>query len=222
MARSIYLSLVCIAAVSASFSPNAFAQSQTPTPSAPASTTSPILNPKSQDNAVPATNAPKRSRAISSEVAAALAAASPKYTPPPPKPEPKPEEELPDMREIDKPKNTIVRLPKMVVREPRPAVLTERSVHTDKGLADIAMRRYISDADRALNRFTLPLFGTSMEARALAMYAEDERLKNMADLQGNAIDAAKSDPEAGEYIRKEAQKTYLRSSDYGWSSGPPK
>ena len=49
--------------------------------------------------------------------------------------------------------------------------------HTEKGLTDIAMRRYISDVDRALNRWTLPLFGSSKEARALAMYAEDEGVR---------------------------------------------
>jgi hypothetical protein len=171
---------------------------------------------------VPTTSTPKRTRAISSEVAAALAAAAPKYSPPPPKPEPKPEEEQPDMRDIDKPKNGIVRLPKYIVQEPKPAVFSERAIHTQKGLTDIAMRRYISDADRALNRFTLPLFGTSAESRALAMYAEDERLKNMSDLDDAANNASKSDAAAGAYIKKEAQKTFLRSSDYGWSSGPPR
>lgn len=183
--------------------------------------TSPVLAPRPTEQA-PAPPAPKRARAVSSEVAAALAAASPKYTPPPPKPEPKPEEELPDLRETDKPKNAIVRLPKVIVQEPKPAIFTERFIHTEKGLRDIAMRRYITDTDRALNGFTLPLFGTSMEARAMAMYAEDERLKNMSELEDAASTASKSDAAAGTYIRKEAQKTYLRSSDFGWNGGEPR
>ena len=182
--------------------------------------TSPILAPPAENAQPPA--APKRNRAISSEAAAALAAASPKFEQVPVKPPPKPEEEKPDLREVDKPKNTIVRLPKMVVREPKPPIFSERAISTKKGIEDIAMRRYISDADRALNRFTLPLFGSSMESRAMAMYAEDERLKNMADLRDNAIDASRTDPAAGDYIRKEAQKTYLRSSDFGWNGGGPK
>ena len=164
--------------------------------------------------------APKRTRVISPEVAAALAAATPKYTPPPPpppKPEPKPEEELPDLRDIDKPKNEIVRLPKFMVREQKPVIFTERAIHTAKGLTDIAMKRYITDADRALNRYTIPLFGTSAEARAMAMYAEDERLKNITDLRDAGVDAARVDPAAGSYILKETQQTYLRSSDFGWS-----
>jgi hypothetical protein len=215
MVRSLQFRFVTAAISVAALWPAAFAQTAV-TPA-----TSPVLAPSQAEKAPPPA-APKRNRAISSEVAAALAAASPKYTPPPPKPEPKPEEQLPDMREIDKPKNTIVRLPKVIVREPKPPIFTERSVHTEKGLTDIAVRRYISDADRALNRFTLPLFGTSMEARAMAMYAEDERLRNMSELRDAAIDAGKTDPATGDYIRKESQKTYLRSSDFGWSSGPPR
>ena len=169
----------------------------------------------------PATTAPKR-RAISPEVAAQLGAVTPKYAPPPPRPAPLPEEEQVDLREIDKPKNGIIRLPKYIVQEPKSPVLTERAINTPKGIAEIAMRRYISEADRALNRFTLPLFGSSMEARAMAMYAEDERLKNMSELSDAAKAAGKSDPAAGEYVRREAQKTYLRSSDFGWQGGGPK
>ena len=115
--------------------------------------------------------APKRTRVISPEVAAALAAATPKFTPAPPKPaaKPTPEEEQPDLRDIDKPKNTIVRLPKFMVREAKPPVFTERAIYTEKGLTDIAMRRYISDVDRALNLASLPFIGRLSEARALAL-----------------------------------------------------
>jgi hypothetical protein len=177
--------------------------------------TSPVLAPKAEK--APPTAGPKRSRAISPDVAAALAAATPKYTPPPPKPEPKPEEEQVDLRDVDKPKNQIIRLPKVIVQEPRPPVFTERAIHTEKGLTDIAMRRYISDVDRALNRFTLPLFGTSKEARAMAMYEEDERLRNMSELESAASAVSKGDAAAGEYIRRESQKTFMRSSDFGWN-----
>jgi hypothetical protein len=162
---------------------------------------------------------PKRVRAISPEVAKQLSAMTPKYNPAAPKPVPKPEEELPDLRETDKPKNGIIRLPKYVVQEARPVVLSERAVNTKQGLADLAVRRYMSEADRALNRFTLPLFGTSMQDRALLMYGEDERLQNMAELNDNAATAAKSDPAAGAYIRREAEKTFMRTSDFGSGTG---
>lgn len=192
-----------------------------PAQTAPAAApgTSPVLNPAPAAEPAQAPAPRKRTRAISPELAAQLAASVPKYQPPPPKPPPKPEEEQVDMREIDKPKNTIIRLPKYVVQEPKSPVFSERAISTQKGLAAIAMRRYISEADRALNRYTLPLFGISAEARALAMYAEDERLQNMTDLNDAARNASKSDAAAGTYIRREAEKTYLRSSDFGWHNG---
>jgi hypothetical protein len=166
--------------------------------------------------------APSRPRAISGSVAAQLAASMPKYTPPPAQPEPKTEEEPIDLREIDRPKNSIIRLPKYIVQEAKPPVFTERVIHTQKGLADLAVRRYLSEADRALNRFTIPLFGSSSEARALAMYAEDERLQNMNDLADDAELVSASDKAAGLYVKREADKTFMRTGDFGWSGGGPK
>jgi hypothetical protein len=178
---------------------------------------SPLLAPK-QEADKPA--APRRTRVISPEVAAALAAASPTFSSlPPPKPAPKPEEELADARELDKPKNGIVRLDPMIVREQRPAIFSERAIHTKKGLTDIAMKRYLTETDRVLNRFRIPFLTMTNEERALAMYAEDERLQNMSDLREAAAAASKSDAAQGTYILKEAQKTYLRSSDFGWAKG---
>jgi hypothetical protein len=176
--------------------------------------TSPLLEPK-KDADKPA--APRRTRVISPEVAAALAAASPTFgSLPPPAPAPKPEDQ-PDARELDKPKNGIVRLDPMIVREQRPAIFSERAIHTKKGLTDIAMKRYLTETDRVLNRFRIPFLTMTNEERALAMYAEDERLQNMANLEETAAAASKSDAAQGTYILKEAQKTYLRSSDFGWA-----
>jgi hypothetical protein len=215
MARFHFVKLLTVSFGLAALVPVTSAQ----TPVQPA--TSPVLVPREGEKAPPPA-APKRTRPVSPGVAAALAAAAPKYAPPPPKVEPKPEEEQQDMREIDKPKNTIVRLPKYIVQEPKPVIFSERSIHTEKGLTDIAMRRYISDVDRALNRWTLPLFGASKEARALAMYAEDERLRNMAEMDATATAVSQADAAAGEYIRRESEKTFMRTSDFGWSSGPPR
>jgi hypothetical protein len=217
MARFLHVKLVTVTFGMAALLPVAYAQNAV-TPTA-----SPVLAPSQAEKAPPPAPPPqKRTRTVSAGVAAALAAAAPKYTPPPPKREPTPLEEQPDMREIDKPKNRIIRLPEYIVREPKPAVFTERAINTEKGLTDIAMRRYISDVDRALNRFTLPLFGSSKEARALAMYAEDERLRNMSDLEATAAAISEADAAAGTYIRRESDKTFMRTSDFGWSSGPPK
>lgn len=192
-------------------------------------------------NAAAPAPAPKRNRAISGDVANMLAQTMPKYTPAPPPPPPptaaelakKAEEDAADLRETDKPKNGIVRLEKYVVREQRPPIFTEREINTKKGIREIAMRRYISDADRAMNRFTLPLFGgggwspgsgngSASEQRAMAMYAEDERLKNMSDLADNANMIMKSDATAGSAAKTEVQKTYMRSSQFGYGGMSPK
>jgi hypothetical protein len=165
----------------------------------------------------PAPAKPKRYRTVSPELAASLAATMPKYDPPKPA-EKKPDDDA-DLRDLDKPKNQIIRLPKYVVQEAKPPVFRERDVNTSKGLADLAIRRYLSDADRALNSFRLPLFGASNESRALAMYAEDERLKNMADLNDTARTVGKTDPKEAAYIRSVTKDTYMRWSDFGYSSG---
>ena len=147
-----------------------------------------------------------RRRAISPEVQAQLSAITPKFAPPPPKPAPKPEEDLADARELDKPRNGIIRLPTVVVQEPKNPVLNERAVNTKKGLESIAVKRYISEVDKAMNRFTLPLFGQSVQARAMAMYAEDERLQNMGDLKDAATAAGMSDKASGSYILRRSEE----------------
>jgi hypothetical protein len=181
----------------------------------------PALSPGDGTPAPAASAAPKPrvTHAMSPEVAAQLAAARPKFTPVAPPPPPKPEEELPDMRDIDKPKNTIVRLPKYVVQEQRPPVFTEREIHTQQGLANLAMRRYMTETDRALNRFTLPLFGISSADRALAMYAEDERLKNMGDMADQTNMVMKSDAAAGKKVQDASRQTFMRWQDFGWQGG---
>jgi hypothetical protein len=214
MARFIHLPLVAATLGAAALPPALAAENAAP------SATSPVLAPAAEKANAPDT--PKRTRAVSGGVAAALAAASPKYSPPAPKPPPKPEEELPDLRDVDKPKNTIVRLPKYIVREAKPVIFSERAIHTAKGLTEIAMKRYITETDRVLNRFRIPILTMTNEERALAMYAEDERLKNMGELRENATAAGMSDAASGTYIRREADKTFLRSSDFGWHGGGPK
>lgn len=159
--------------------------------------------------------APPRARAISPEVASLLAAGMPKYNPPQPV-EAKSEEELVDRRELDRPRNQIIRLPDMVVQEKKPPVFRERDIHTRKGLADLAKQRYFSEGAQALNRYKIPLFGMGMEAYALQMLADDERRQNIADLQETAASIEAADPENASYIRRATADTYIRRSDFGY------
>lgn len=216
MARSEMKALFC-ACVSGAFAVAGIAQDNSATAPAP-SAANPIVSGPGTDRPVNASAAPRprRARVISPEVAAQLSAAAPKYTPAAPKPPPPPEEDETDLRDVDKPRNGIIRLPKYVVTQPRPPVLSERAVNTKKGLADLAMQRYFGEGYRALNSFTVPLFGTSAEQRAMAMYEEDERLKNMADLSEDARMISSTDKEQGRYVKRLTNETYTRPGDFDW------
>ena len=151
-----------------------------------------------------------RTRVVSDNLAAALADTMPKYNPPPPKPK-KTEEEL----AYGKPKNGIVRLPQVVVEGRRPPIFSERQVNTDKGLQQIAVKRYFSGAAQALNKKHIPIIGQSNEAVAMQMWEEDERLRLITEFNDRADtlealgDEEKSD-EAREMIQDlTARQSYL-------------
>lgn len=161
----------------------------------------------------------QRARAISSEVASALAAGMPKYEPPKPA-EPKVEAEEIDLRETDQPRNRIIRLPDYVVQEKKPPVFRERDLHTRKGLVDLAKQRYFSEAAQGLNRFRIPLFGQGIDAYALQMQADAERLQNITDLKETADTIRAADPENATYIRRLTDDTYIRRNDFGYRRQP--
>jgi hypothetical protein len=213
MARFRLLQILAAGAAAGVLTAAAMAQS-------PAARETVLVNPEVAPKKQP--EAPRAPRAISPEVASQLKGYAPKYVPPPPKPAPKPEEEEPvDARDVDKPRNGIIRLPKYIVQEPKSPVLNEQAISTDKGIKDIAVRRYISEMDRVLNGIHIPFLTRSLEDRAMEMYREDERLKNISSMKDAASTVSKSDPAQGAYILKESQKTFMRTGDFGWQGGGP-
>ncbi|MFI5356054.1 MAG: hypothetical protein ACHQ4G_01840 [Opitutales bacterium] len=164
--------------------------------------------------APPADTLPAR-HLLSANVSAALTASLPKYDPPKPV-QKKPETDLVDQRDVDKPRNHIVRLPEYVVREKKPPVFREKDIYTDKGLSDIALKRYFSEAGLALNAFTLPLFGISKEAYAKMLYDQDERLNNMSDLKDSARDISLINPDNAKAIQQATQDTFDQSHNYNY------
>lgn len=161
-----------------------------------------------------ADDAPKTNRrAVSKNVAAALAASMPKYDPPKEEPDREEPAEMQDMRDVDKPRNKIIRLPEYVVRQDKPPVFRERDIYTNKGLAELAKKRYLSETVLGLNQFTIPLFGVGAEAYSLMLYQQDERLKNISDLNETADDISRIDPDNAEEIRKATRETYDRGFD---------
>lgn len=174
------------------------------------------LTASAQTAETPADEAPARNtRAVSPGVAAALAAGMPKYNPP--KPVEKDENGDPvDLREVDKPRNQIVRLPDYVVQEKKPPVFREIDIYTQKGLGELAKMRYLSETGQALNRYTIPLFGMSAESYALMRYAEDERLRNVSELNESARDMSLTDPENAKAIREATRDIYARGFETGY------
>ena len=167
----------------------------------------------------------ERPRAVSPATAALLAAALPKIGPVKPA-ERKPDAELPDLRDTDKPRNEIVRLPKYVVREPRPPVFTERELYSDRAFGERLARRYYSEGYLAFNRlarFTpLALYLSSAADNALAQYYMDERLQKMAAFADLTKMLMVSDPVAGAKARDAVQQTFMHTSEFSWSGDQPK
>ncbi|MFZ9683083.1 MAG: hypothetical protein ACO3DQ_07765 [Cephaloticoccus sp.] len=174
------------------------------------------LTASAQTRESPADEVPTRNtRVVSPAVAAALAAGMPKYNPPKPVEQDANGEPV-DLREVDKPRNQIVRLPDYVVREKKPPVFREVDLYTQKGLGELAKMRYLSETGQALNRYTIPLFGMSAESYALMRYAEDERLRNVSELNDSARDVSLTDPENAKAIREATRDTYARGFEAGY------
>jgi rhomboid family GlyGly-CTERM serine protease len=148
------------------------------------------LTPPPKADAPPVTQTPPPSeRAVSPYIAAELATTIPKYEPPPPV-----------AAASAAPDPNVLRMSAYLVREPK--LPTPEEVLTQKGIASIAMDRYLGPADAldrgVLNHFTLvqlwqkiPVLGAipfvpfgsiSNEARAMELYDQDRRLQEKADL----------------------------------------
>jgi hypothetical protein len=138
-----------------------------------------------------------------------------KYQPPPP---PKPDDEV-DLRDIDKPKNEIIRLPKMTVTAKKPAVFTDRTLYTQDQLKKLAMSRYLTTLDKKLlNKWTFAsiglAIGTSNEDRAMQMYLDDERLQNMSAMQQQIFTAqAAGNTNAAQQMKSQYYDMFLRPQD---------
>src|SRR6266545_2937329 len=100
-----------------------------------------VLTPAPEAAAAKSAPTSEKPRAISPTTAAHLAAAAPKFQPAPAKPA-ESTEPPPDLREIDKPRNAIIRLPRYLVEEDKPTVLKERTVMTPQARLDLALKKH--------------------------------------------------------------------------------
>ncbi len=148
-------------------------------------------------------------RSVSPTVAAALASGMPRYNPP----TPTPVVNAPaDLRDVDKPRNEIPRLPSFVVRDTRPVVFTQRQLSTKEGLVSLSYKLHPGLG-----------FGNILglnDAPAYAMYLEQQRQEEIADLTDTARAVGRGgDKGESQYILQETQDTYMRTPDWSWS-GP--
>ena len=182
------------------------------TPSALAAPASPVVKVQA-----PAAKKTDDRQITDSDIANALVDSMPKYAPPKADDGPLAADSSSD---TDKPKNGIVRLPKMQVFRDRSPVFTERNSYTKEGLEAIAIKRYLSDFDsKILDRWHIPFLTMSAGDRALQMYTEDERLANMRELNSEADIISKTgDASEGQFIKKATQDTYMRTMDWGWGA----
>lgn len=182
--------LVCFALGFAALGRAAPPTPGSPDASAPTSTEAAPPVQVAKDPAPPA----GREHIVSDETASHVTSGLPKYAPHPPEPA-KPGTESPDLRETDKPKNSIPRLPMYMVtrpREPRLPVFRERQFLTPKGLLELALKR--QPGLKFGN-----LFGLN-NGIALAMYAEQERLDDLAEFKASVASAR----DAGETTEADA------------------
>lgn len=149
--------------------------------------------------------APARPRAISPAVAAQLAVVGPKFIA---REQTKPAEAAPDLREIDKPRNTIIRLPHYVVREEKPPIFKERELLTPKGRLEFALKKY-----PGLRFGSFWIFRN--DGLALAMLAEDERLERKREFENLAELMRISESDSAAVVKREVERVFLREPRFG-------
>ena len=140
------------------------------------------------------------------------------YQPPPP-PKPQTDDEV-DLRDIDKPQNEIIRLPRMTVTAKKPAVFTDRTLYTQDQLKNLAISRYLGALDKKLlNKWTFAdiglSIGTTNADRAMQMYLDDERLRNMDAAQQQIATAQATGTTSA------AQQKQMQSDYYDMFLRPP-
>ncbi|MGC4075088.1 MAG: hypothetical protein QM760_21820 [Nibricoccus sp.] len=147
----------------------------------------------------------KKSRMLSPEASSALLAG---YSYQPPKPVEPVDDEI-DQRDVDKPRNEIIRLPKYMVEAERPPVFADRNLYTTQNFSKLLIQRYLGKG--GLNKYQL---GKEGQIYAAQMYWDDERLKNM--VEGNnqvSLYRASGDEEKAAKAERENKSMMLRTND---------
>jgi len=164
------------------------------------------------------TTRPKKERVISSDLSKSLSSGI-KYNPPPP---PKPEVEDVDMRDVDKPRNQIIRLPKYVVEAKRPPVFNDRNLYSQEMLRRLAYKQYTSAFSRnLLNRYHI--FGQGDIDYAMMQYEAAERQRNIAEMDDKvSMYRVSGDNAEAATLKDDTQRSFMRRTDYITTPGSAK
>ena len=147
--------------------------------------------------------APKPRPRLSTQLTSELSTQLPVWSPPPAE---KAEKAPPPPPDPD-----VVQMAPVIVRDNRLPRIDEKEWLTPKALDDLLVKEYLTPFDREfLNRFTLPLFGISKEARARMMYEEDKRLRDLQWMNDQIDQMKKIDAEAAKELTKVRNDTFTR------------
>lgn len=157
---------------------------------------------------VPGGSSAARARLVSPEIAARLAAGVPKYEPLAIPASP-PAEPGPDLREIDRPRNTIVRLPPYLVPDRKPPpMLKEREIQTPRARLELALKTF---PGARLGSFWI----FNNHGIALAMLAEEERLERKREFEDLVSLMWFSDPAEQTKAKEAVDQAFVRRRDFG-------
>jgi hypothetical protein len=182
----------------------------TPVETTPAASERPaILSVPATPQASDESKQASRARAISPAIAAQLAAAVPKFEPPPPTPVATPLlDAAVDLRETDRPRNTIVRLPSYLVREEKPVILSDREIRTPRARLQLALKKH-----PGLRLGSFWIFRN--DGIALAMLAEEERLEQKQQFEELVQLMHFSDPGMKATAKQGVEHAFMREADFG-------
>ena len=211
------------------------AAAQSPADSAPASApdnnaASAVLKPSASaaKGAAPAT-APKPSddhgaspQAKPSDLNTALADSLPKYNPAKPE-EKKPDDDSgPDRRDLDKPKNQIVRLPGVVVNAQQAPEVPNAAILAPQARADASMKRFVGVDPSKMSPVAAGVTRALFQAYADQQAADARREANLSDLKQTASTmSAAGDQSEGNFLQKAANDTSARPTDADWGAPVP-
>lgn len=144
-----------------------------------------------------------RSRAMSTALTAGI-----RYAPPPP--------ESTVIKEPEKPKNDIVRLPKVTVQGSKPPIFSDRALREQAQRDKFSVKKYLSEFDRGvLNSVSGPSWTNfSNEKRAEQMAYDENRKQTLETIdQQTDMYEATGDERRAKEAQEDKFNTTLRSSD---------